>query len=394
MSRRQHSHRTDALNASHRRRDRAPAADLVERLERRQMFAASAFVESTGRLVVWGTAGNDTITVSMDPKNAANVLVNANGKTWSFASAHVKHVRVEAGAGADVVRSSEQYGAVSQPMFFLGAAGNDTLISVTGDDALIGSTDNDVVIASKGNNYLDAGPGADKVFSGAGNDTILGGGGGDYLLDAGGTNTVTAPGVTVVKAAIPATIAGVPQWSGSGAAATPAPTPVPTPIPTPAPQPPATTPPTPAPTSQTANGGSSKFVIGVWSQSPWRLASWKARGINTAVGYESMGGTVSVDQFSQYAKDAGLMMIRHPNWANLAGEKKWTNLIGWMHNDEPDGHNTPASVLQADYAKMKAAWSNMPVMVNFNGSTVLWGYGTTTAAGYQAYMKGADWISQ
>ncbi|HYE20229.1 MAG TPA: calcium-binding protein, partial [Tepidisphaeraceae bacterium] len=284
------------------------------------------------------------------------------------------------------VRASEQYGAVSQPMFFLGAAGNDTLISTTGDDALIGSTDNDVIVASKGNNYLDAGPGADKTFSGVGNDTILGGGGGDYILDAGGTNTINAPGVTVVKAAIPATIAGVPQWSGG--VATPAPTPVPTPVP----QPPPTTPPvTPG---QTANGGSSKFVIGVWSQSPWRLASWKARGINTAIGYESMGGTVSVDQFSQYAQNAGLMMIRHPNWANLAGDKKWSNLIGWMHDDEPDGHGTPASKLQADYAKMKAAWSNMPVMVNFNGSTVLWGYGTTTAAGYQAYMKGADWISQ
>jgi len=33
-----------------------------------------------------------------------------------------------------------------------------------------------------------------------------------------------------------------------------------------------------------------KFVIGVWLQPNYKLADWRQRGINTAFGYETLGG--------------------------------------------------------------------------------------------------------
>jgi hypothetical protein len=50
-------------------------------------------------------------------------------------------------------------------------------------------------------------------------------------------------------------------------------------------------------------------------------------------------------------------------------------------------------VLQAEYATLKKVDPNKPVFVNFSGSSALWGYGGKTEADYQAWMKGADWVS-
>jgi len=359
-------------------------SEHFQQLEARQLLAASPFLESTGRLVVLGTAGNDTIVISKDPKNAARILASVNGVVTGFNNAHVKNVRVDGGNGADVIRTDESTGALSQPMFFLGGGGNDTLISTAGGDCLIGAYGNDVIIAATGSNWIDAGPGADKVFSGAGNDTVVGAAAGDYVSDAGGVNSIVAPGATVIKAAIPATIAGVPQWKGT-TTVTPTPTPIP---PTPAP----VTPPVAVPaTGNTANNGNTKFIIGVWAQPHYSFAKWKARGVNTTMYYSQ---TTDLETYSKAALDNGLMMIRQPNWSNLAADKKWTNLIGYIQGDEPDYRGIPASQLAADYAKMKAAYPSMPVVVNFNGAGPLWGYSTVTQAGYKEYLKTADWISQ
>jgi hypothetical protein len=355
----------------------------LEALEARQLLSA-AFIEGGGRLVVQGTAGNDNISVSRDPGNSAEIRVLLNGTTFDFASKYVKQVKVEAGAGNDFVQSDTSKGAIATPMFFVGGAGNDTLMTATADDALIGGGDADVLIAKAGNNYVNGGLGNDKIFTGAGNDVIVGEGGSDYFCDAGGTNTFLdkAAGEISVTAALPSVIPS----ATSAAPAAPLgvrreiPEPLPVTIPAPAPLP------APAPA-----GSGSPFVIGVWSQPAWSFDKWKGRGINTVVGYESLSGTVSVEKFSEEAVKRGLFMIRHPN-ADPTKDRGQKNLLAWMQNDEPDYHNTNPKVLQDQYTKLKSVDPNKPVFVNFSGSSALWGYGGKTQSDYQNWMRGADWI--
>jgi len=353
----------------------------LEGMEQRQLLSA-AFIEAGGRLVVRGTGGNDQITISKSPANSANLRVLLDGKTFDFASKFVKQVRVEAGAGNDLVQADASKGAIGVGMFFLGDAGNDTLVTSTANDALLGGGDADVLIAKAGNNYVNGGAGNDKVFGGLGNDTLIGEAGVDYFSDAGGTNKMVdaAKGETVVKAALPTTIP-----SATGATPAPAPTPTPAPLPGPV----ASPAPVPAPAISTS---ASPFVIGVWSQPAWSFDKWKARGINTAVGYESLSGTVSVEQFSAAAVNSGLYMIRHPN-PDPSKDVNQKNLLAWMLNDEPDYHNTPAATLVSQYQALKKADSKLPVFVNFSGSSALWGYGGKFEADYKKWMAAADWVS-
>jgi len=75
----------------------------IEVLEARQLLSV-AFMEAGGRLVVRGTAGNDTINVSRNPNNSAQIRVVMDGKSYDFATRLIKQVRVEAGAGNDLVK--------------------------------------------------------------------------------------------------------------------------------------------------------------------------------------------------------------------------------------------------------------------------------------------------
>lgn len=350
----------------------------LEEMEARQLLSA-AFIEAGGRLVVRGTSGSDQITIS---RNNSNIHVNLDGKAYEFASKYVKQVRVEAGSGNDLVQTDTSKGSVDAGMFFLGEGGNDTLVTSTANDALIGGSDSDVLIAKAGNNYVNGGAGNDKLFSGSGNDTLIGEAGTDSFSDAGGANQIkdAVKGEKVVKAALPASIAAATSGISTPA---PAPTPTPTPVTNPAP--------TPAPATS-GNSASSPFVIGVWSQPYWSFDKWKARGINTVVGYESLSGTVSVEKFSDEAVKAGLYMIRHPN-PDPSKDVNQKNLLAWMLNDEPDYHNTPAATLVSQYQALKKADSKLPVFVNFSGSSALWGYGGKFENDYKKWLAAADWVS-
>jgi hypothetical protein len=349
----------------------------LEAMEARQLLSA-AFIEAGGRLVVRGTSGNDQITISRDPSNTADIKVVLNGASMDFASKFVTQVRVEAGAGNDLVQADASKGAIAQGMFFLGEAGNDTLFTSTANDALLGGGDSDVLIAKAGNNYVNGGDGSDKLFAGTGNDTLIGEGGTDHFSDAGGKNTFAdlAKGEVSVKAAVPATVA-----AAIGAPSTPAKTPTPAPVASPAPA--------PLPAQSTS---ASPFVIGVWSQPAWSMDKWKSRGINTMVGYESLSGTVSVESYSAAAVADGLYMIRQPN-ADPSKDVNQKNLLAWMLNDEPDYHNTPAATLVSQYQAMKKADPKIPVFTNFSGSSALWGYGGEFEADYKKWLAATDWVS-
>jgi len=44
------------------------------------------------------------------------------------------------------------------------------------------------------------------------------------------------------------------------------------------------------------------------------MALWKARGVNTAVGYEHQSNTVSLDDWNSAANGEGLLRSAHPMW--------------------------------------------------------------------------------
>jgi len=108
------------------------------------------------------------------------------------------------------------------------------------------------------------------------------------------------------------------------------------------------------------------FPIGVWSQPVYSFATWKARGVNTMVNYESEGGTVSIDQWSNAVDALGLYQIRQPR-GNPALDIKETSLLAWMNNDEPDVNGVGLSVLAANYTKWKAVDPGMPIFTNLSG---------------------------
>src|SRR5687767_10518475 len=108
------------------------------------------------------------------------------------------------------------------------------------------------------------------------------------------------------------------------------------------------------------NTPSSFFPVAVWSQPIYTFDKWQSRGINTLFKYEPYGGQDTIDEWSAAANSKGLYMIREPR-SNPALDANESRLLAWMHADEPDIHDTPPSVLAADFAKWRAAAATKPI---------------------------------
>jgi hypothetical protein len=132
------------------------------------------------------------------------------------------------------------------------------------------------------------------------------------------------------------------------------------------------------------------FVIGVYMQPVESFESWKARGINTLVGYESRSGRVTSEQWSAAARAAEFYYLRRPG-EDLAMDAKDPRLLAWMHHDEPDVKKPPTDpkALAEDYALWKKA-GHKPVFVNFSGGCVLDEKASRDL--YVKYASAADWI--
>jgi hypothetical protein len=120
--------------------------------------------------------------------------------------------------------------------------------------------------------------------------------------------------------------------------------------------------------------------------------SWKGRGVDTLVGYESRSNRVTIAQWSQAAADKGFHYIRQPS-NDLATDARDARLLALMHDDEPDAQKPPTDpkLLAADYAHWKAAAPNKPVLVNFSGGRLLSGQDPKSL--YASYLNSADWIA-
>jgi hypothetical protein len=145
------------------------------------------------------------------------------------------------------------------------------------------------------------------------------------------------------------------------------------------------------------------FPLGVFYQpavaeGTTSFAGWKGRGINTLIGYESQSGTVTIDDYTAAAMNAGLYLIREPR--DDPSQDRDPNLIGWLQPDEPENRGIDPQVLQDRYSQLKDINSSRPVLINFDGSHMVNGYkGFTfgapkTSDDYAPYIQAADWVAQ
>ena len=154
------------------------------------------------------------------------------------------------------------------------------------------------------------------------------------------------------------------------------------------PPPPPAFPPSPATRPFAANAPAGPpIIVGVWYQPADSFDKWKARGVNTLVGYENQGGTVTREQWTAAARAKGLFYITQAS-ADLKKDSADPALLAWLHKDEPDGvGNVSPEQLAADYAAFKAA-GDKPVAVVLDGRKMQW----RPEADYAAYAKAADWL--
>lgn len=132
------------------------------------------------------------------------------------------------------------------------------------------------------------------------------------------------------------------------------------------------------------------FPVGVFYQPTYSFTKWASRGVNMLFGYEK-GDGATMAQWDAAASAAGFKEIRQPS-ANPASDANVTNLMAWLApQDEPDLSNVPASTLASQYASLKAADPNIPVMTNYAGGAMLGMQGSTSVATYQQYLANTDW---
>ena len=133
-----------------------------------------------------------------------------------------------------------------------------------------------------------------------------------------------------------------------------------------------------------------KFIVGVWFQPTSSFAKWKARGINTLVGYESEGNTVTRQQWIAAAQAAGLSYMVSPDNDSIAQDTTDANLLAWTQRDEPDGAgNVSPQQILANYKAYKALAPDKNILVNFDG----WKMQFRPDADYQMYCQGGDWLA-
>ncbi len=145
------------------------------------------------------------------------------------------------------------------------------------------------------------------------------------------------------------------------------------------------------------------FPIGVWLQNPVNAPRYRAAGINTFVGLWEGPTAAQLDTL----KSNGMAVVCDQN--ELALRRGDTNIIAWMHGDEPDnaqflgdgrGYGPPIAPgkIVADYRRMKAADPSRPVLLNL-GQGVAWdgwhgrGQRTNHPEDYPEYLKGCDLAS-
>lgn len=129
------------------------------------------------------------------------------------------------------------------------------------------------------------------------------------------------------------------------------------------------------------------FVIGVFDQPSYSFGTWKARGVNTVVAYQSLNGTVSFAQWRAALGRYNLYAIRAPE-GNPRTDARDPRLLAFLQPDEVDLHPSERHEADDNYARWHSV-SRKPVFMNFSGGQVL----SSRASAYAPLLKDADWVS-
>jgi VCBS repeat-containing protein len=155
-----------------------------------------AWLSTTGNLFVSGTAGKDTVAVSLVTRTVnkvkeKHVVVKLNGTVvGDFLQTAVSgRILVRGLGGNDKITVAA---AITNGADLYGGTGNDTLTGGAGNDRLFGEDGNDRLIGGKGNDLLDGGSGNDILSDAAGTNVLIGGSGADKLTGGSGEDLFIA----------------------------------------------------------------------------------------------------------------------------------------------------------------------------------------------------------
>lgn len=129
--------------------------------------APLAVLTSNGTFVVNGTAGNDTIAMSVSPGKTLTAKVN--GASYAFDYTKVRRIYVSALGGDDSISIAPNVMGSTLD----GGLGNDTISGGGGNDTLQGDGGNDVLLGNAGNDSLWGGGSGDVIDGGVGTDRVF-----------------------------------------------------------------------------------------------------------------------------------------------------------------------------------------------------------------------------
>ena len=165
---------------------------------------------TNGDLLVGGTNGPDVLAVK-PTKDKLGLVVTLNRRVLgTFPLADVTGRVVGYGlAGNDKVTVNAK---VTVPADLYGGTGNDALTGGAGADRLFGQAGDDKLVGGAGDNLLVGGDGKDVLTGGTGRDVLLGGAGADKLVGGAGDDLLVA-GSTTLDADLTGLAAVLAEWT-------------------------------------------------------------------------------------------------------------------------------------------------------------------------------------
>jgi Ca2+-binding RTX toxin-like protein len=121
-------------------------------------------------MIAMGTSRGDSIQVQLGP--GGTILCKRGCKIAVFSASSVGRIVIFGSAGNDTIRLPAN---VHMAVEIFGGAGNDTLYGGGGNDVLVGGSGNDQLFGGAGRDVLIGGSGTDRLFGEAGDDILIGG---------------------------------------------------------------------------------------------------------------------------------------------------------------------------------------------------------------------------
>jgi ELWxxDGT repeat protein len=160
-----------------------------------EMLAPAAPIESRatlrdGTLRVFGTSGDDAISVYRMLDHNDRLVVNINGNKRTFAIGQIGKIVVYGYEGDDQIRFSQTRGIITVRSRIYGGDGDDSISTSAGRDTIWGEAGDDLISSGRADDQIWGGEGNDSLSAGAGNDTAGGQDGTDSVSGGAGNDFV------------------------------------------------------------------------------------------------------------------------------------------------------------------------------------------------------------